>query len=182
MRKIMICVIGKYDEKGEHQLAMCQALGRLIAQSGAILIVGGGGGIMGAVAKGAREAGGITLGFLAETNPDAESEYLDIAIPTGVGYEIRSALAIRASDIIIMVGGCNGTLGELSMAYLHHKSIIVLSGSLGWADRIASVLIDGKYLDERKNTPIQFVDTPEECMQRIVLQANNADLKKAKLV
>lgn len=165
MRKPCICVIGRWRDETKEVLAMSEEVGKLIGYRGAILVSGGGPGVMEFASKGAQENGGFTLGFLAGQTIEPEAnQYLDIAIPTGTGYEIRSSLAIRMSNVVIMIGGGNGSLGELSIAYLHNKPIVLLKGTGGWADKIPPVLVEGKFLDERKNVEINFASTPKECV------------------
>jgi len=160
-----ICVIGKWKDEAEETLLIATKVGELIAESGCLLISGGGPGVMEAACKGAKKRGGMTVGFLATRDVKAEANpYLDIVIPTGMGYDVRSSLAIRSSNAIIMIGGGNGTLGEVSVAYLECTPLVVLTGTGGWADRLKNILYEGKYLDERKNIEITFASDAEEAI------------------
>lgn len=76
-----ITVIGSGKEIPRHLWEMAEALGKGIASSGAVLICGGKGGGMEAVCKGAKEAGGLTVGILPYGREGADS-YVDIAIGT----------------------------------------------------------------------------------------------------
>ena len=109
-----IAVIGaaSCSEQG-YQTA--RTVGRLIALRRGYLICGGRGGVMEAAARGAKEAGGVTIGLLpgelhAEANP-----YIDIALPTGQGIA-RNALIIYSAHGLIAVEGGYGTLSEMAMA------------------------------------------------------------------
>ncbi|RDY32016.1 TIGR00725 family protein [Lachnotalea glycerini] len=164
-QKMMICVIGKWKDDMESNYKLAEDLGEEIARSGAILISGGGTGIMEHACYGAQKVGGITVGFLAATELEGEANnYLDVPIKTGLGYSVRSALAIRSSHFIIMIGGGNGTLGEASMSYLEHKKLIIIRNTGGWADKLESALVDGKYFDERKNIEVSYVDSVKEAV------------------
>ena len=86
-----------------------EEVGRLLAERGAVLICGGLGGVMEAACRGARSAGGVTVGILPGTDRRHGNAYLDVALPTGMG-ELRNALIVRASDVLIAVAGGFGTL------------------------------------------------------------------------
>ncbi len=90
-------------------------VGREIAKKKAILICGGLGGVMDAVAKGAKEAGGITVGILPGDNRIGVSKYLDISLPTGMS-EARNVLVVKAANAVIAIGGEYGTLSEIAHA------------------------------------------------------------------
>lgn len=139
--------------------------GKLIAQNGAVLICGGKSGIMEAASRGASEAGGITVGFLPGMDKSEANPYIDIALPTGIGLA-RNVLTVRASDVVIMISGGLGTLNELTIAVNeNHVPAIVLTGTGGWSDRIREIAYDGKYLDERRSTPVHFATCPEDAVK-----------------
>lgn len=90
-------------------------VGREVAKKKAILICGGLGGVMDASAKGAKEAGGITVGILPGDNRIGASKYLDISLPTGMS-EARNVLVVKAANAVIAIGGEYGTLSEIAHA------------------------------------------------------------------
>ena len=90
-------------------------VGREIARKKATLICGGLGGVMDASAKGAKEAGGITVGILPGDNRIGVSKYLDISLPTGMS-EARNVLVVKAANAVIAIGGEYGTLSEIAHA------------------------------------------------------------------
>lgn len=79
------------------------------------MITGGGGGAMEAACRGAKSAGGRTLGILPGDHRDAANEFVDVAVTTGIG-ELRNGLIVRAADAVIAVGGAYGTLSEIALA------------------------------------------------------------------
>ena len=93
----------------------CERIGRLLAEAGTVLVCGGLGGAMERAAKGAFEAGGLTLGILPGATRAAGNPYLTLSVPTGMG-EMRNVLNVRASDAIIAVAGEYGTLSEIAFA------------------------------------------------------------------
>jgi uncharacterized protein (TIGR00725 family) len=121
---IQIGVIGPGRAAPEIAEAAFQ-VGALIALGGAILVCGGGGGAMEAACRGARSAGGTTVGILPGPTREDANPFVDIAIPTGMG-EARNALVVRASDAVIAVGGGVGTLSEIGLALKMGKPVIGL--------------------------------------------------------
>lgn len=107
------------DEVGE-------AVGRLLAERGAVVLCGGLGGIMRSGAKGVTEAGGTCIGMLPGTDADEGNEFLSIAIPTGMG-EMRNGLLARACHGMIAIGGGYGTLSEIGFMLRLAKPVANLS-------------------------------------------------------
>lgn len=107
--------------------ALARAVGRGVAERGAVLLTGGRSGVMEAACRGAREAGGTTLGILpgaaaAESPPNP---FVDIALFTGLG-EARNSVNVCASDAIIAIGGGFGTLSEIALALKARKPLVLL--------------------------------------------------------
>ena len=102
-----------------------EQVGRGLAERGAIVVCGGLGGVMEAACRGARSAGGTTVGILPGTRRDDANPYVDIAIPTGLG-EMRNGLVVRAADALIAVGGEFGTLSEIALALKAGKRVVGL--------------------------------------------------------
>jgi len=111
---IRISVIGGNRCTPEEE-QWAEAVGREIAQHGAILVCGGLGGVMEAASRGARKAGGITVGILPSTDPSSANAWIQIPIATGIGYA-RNAIVARSSDGVIAIGGALGTLSEIAFA------------------------------------------------------------------
>jgi uncharacterized protein (TIGR00725 family) len=101
-------------------------VGRELARRGAIVVCGGLGGAMEAACKGAKEAGGTTVGILPGGDRADANQWVDVAIPTGLG-EGRNALVVRAADALIAVGGGYGTLSEIALALRRGTRVIGLS-------------------------------------------------------
>jgi hypothetical protein len=121
-RKIIVGVIGagKCSKKLRDQ---AEIVGRYVAEKGGVIVCGGLGGIMEGAAKGAREAGGTTIGILpTDTKADA-NEFIDIVIPTGFG-EARNIIVVRTADVIIAFPGKYGTLTEMAFALNAGKKVI----------------------------------------------------------
>jgi len=81
-----------------------------------VILCGGLGGVMEAVAKGAQAAGGgITVGLLPGNDPTDANPAIDVPLATGMG-EMRNALIVRAARAVIAIGGGVGTLSEIALA------------------------------------------------------------------
>jgi uncharacterized protein (TIGR00725 family) len=117
-------VVGAGDADAGQRTA-AQEVGRLLAEAGAVVVTGGLGGVMEAASKGAREAGGTTLGLLPGTDRRDANAWLSVAVPTGMG-EMRNTLVVRAADGVIAVGGVWGTLSEIAFARKTGKPVVGL--------------------------------------------------------
>jgi uncharacterized protein (TIGR00725 family) len=109
-----VAVVGPSDASPA-EVALAEAVGRLLAARAAVVVCGGLGGVMEAAAGGAAEAGGTVVGILPGTDRDDANEHLTIALTTGMG-EMRNALVVRAADAVIAIGGAYGTLSEIAFA------------------------------------------------------------------
>lgn len=114
MSRPLIAVVGGSTCSAE-EAAWATAVGRLLAQGGAVLVCGGLGGVMAAAARGAKESGGLTIGILPGSDPAAADPNIEIALATGMG-EMRNALLVRVAQAVIAIGGGWGTLSEIALA------------------------------------------------------------------
>lgn len=103
------------DPGGDRLLAAAREVGRLLADRGAVLLCGGGSGVMGAAAEGAAAAGGTSIGLLPGHDRAEGHPALSFALPTGLG-ELRNGLLVRAADRVVAVGCSWGTLSEIALA------------------------------------------------------------------
>ena len=110
----------------EDEAAWAVEIGRRLAEAGAVVVCGGLGGVMDAVARGASGGGGTVIGILPGDTRSGASPHLTVAIPTGMG-EARNALIARAADAVIAVGGEWGTLSEIALAMKMGTPVVGLS-------------------------------------------------------
>ncbi len=110
---------------------VAEEVGRCIAEKGAILICGGLGGVMESAARGAKKAGGTTIGILPRFNRYEANKYIDIAIVTGMSHA-RNVIIVRSSDALIAVSGSYGTLSEIALGLKMKKPVIVIRGCCTW--------------------------------------------------
>jgi uncharacterized protein (TIGR00725 family) len=111
---MIISVIGS-STANDPLSALAEAVGRELATSGATVVCGGLGGVMEAVCKGAKAAGGRTIGILPGNDPAEANEHVDIPICTGIGYA-RNVIVVKTGSAVIAVGGAFGTLSEIGHA------------------------------------------------------------------
>jgi uncharacterized protein (TIGR00725 family) len=109
-----VAVIGASAPRPE-DLEHAHAAGRRLAELGAIVVTGGRRGVMEAACRGAKEGGGLTVGILPGFDRSDANEFVDVALPTGLG-EMRNALVARAAQAVVAVGGAWGTLAEIALA------------------------------------------------------------------
>lgn len=121
---IKISVIGG-SKIGDEIYKLAYEVGREIAKNKAILICGGLTGTMEAACKGAKEEGGLTIGILPSDNENDANKYIDIKLPTGMGYA-RNVLVVLPSHAIIAINGSYGTLSEIGYALTYEKPVIAL--------------------------------------------------------
>jgi hypothetical protein len=124
MRKPIVGVMGgsrvppDVEERAER-------LGQAIAARGWLLLNGGRNcGVMAASARGARNAGGMTIGILPDQNTNNATPDLDIAIVTGIG-DARNLVNVLSSTVVVAMLGGTGTASEVALALKHGKRVIL---------------------------------------------------------
>jgi uncharacterized protein (TIGR00725 family) len=144
---IQVSVIGSGAEHEEN----AEQVGRLLAERGATVVTGGLGEVMAAAARGAKGAGGTTIGILpGETRLDG-NPWLDHVVVTGIGHG-RNLAVVASGDAVIAVGGRYGTLAEIGFALTLGRPVVVLEP--GWQ-------VEGT----------QRAQTPEEAVELALLRA-----------
>ena len=129
----------------EHE-ARAEEVGRLLAERGCAVITGGLGEVMAAAARGAKSAGGTTIGILPGESRAEANEWIDHAVVTGIGHARNLAVA-ASGDAVIAIGGSWGTLAEIGFAMRLGRRVVVLEP--GWD-------VEGL---ERAATPAEAVET-----------------------
>lgn len=120
--KRLISVIGGREAPPD-LLAEAERLGEGLAHRGWAVVCGGMEGVMEAVCRGARRAGGTTVGILPGHDPREANRYVDFALPTGMGLS-RNAIVARAGEAVVALGGSHGTLSEIAFALQFGKTVI----------------------------------------------------------
>jgi hypothetical protein len=123
-QKITISVIGSHEAKGK-VAALAYKVGKAVAQEGAVLVCGGLGGVMTFCAKGAKENGGTTIGILPGKEKSDANPFIDIALPTSMGYS-RNCMVACCADIVIALPGSEGTNSEICYGLVFKRPVIDL--------------------------------------------------------
>ncbi|MCX2727310.1 TIGR00725 family protein [Thermomicrobium sp. 4228-Ro] len=121
---MLVAVCGP-NEATDEEVALAERLGELLARAGATVICGGRGGVMAAVCRGAKQAGGTTIGILPGTDPREANRWVDYPLCTGIG-EARNAVVVASGQVVIAVGGGLGTLSEIALALKLGRPVIAL--------------------------------------------------------
>lgn len=122
---VQVSVIGS---GAEHE-ARAEEVGRLLAERSCTVVCGGLGEVMAAAARGAKAAGGTTIGILPGTNRADANEWIDHVVVTGIGHA-RNALVAASGDGVIAVGGSYGTLTEIGFARILGRPVVILEPGL----------------------------------------------------
>lgn len=123
-QKITISVVGGHETNAK-TAELAYEVGKMIANEGAVLVCGGLSGVMAQAAKGARDNGGLTIGILpGKEKPDA-NPYIDIALPTAMGFS-RNCMVACSADIIVALPGSHGTNSEICYGLVFKRPVIDL--------------------------------------------------------
>lgn len=184
--KYSICISGAAAGETVIQDAeLAERLGAAVARAGHIVTSGATVGLPFYAAKGAKEAGGMSIGF-SPANTVREHlrkyrlpyEYFDFINYTGMAYVGRDLYLVQSSDAVIQVGGRMGSLHEFTSALEARKPVGVLLGSHGAADLIPQLM---EILEPPAHALIVYDDNPEKLIAKIVaiLDKEYEDIQKA---
>ncbi len=170
---IAIGVMGSSGgDLSEGARAKAHRLGEAIAESGATLITGGCPGLPYEAVRGAKAKGGLVVGISPGLSRDehvdkydSPVEGFDVLVYTGSGLMGREITNIRSCDIVVIVGGRTGTLGELAIAYDEGRLLGVLRGTGGITEVVDEILrVAGKETGAR----VLYDDEPAALVERLL--------------
>lgn len=182
--RFTICVSGAAG--GETVIASedeAEALGAEIAKRGHILTTGATVGLPNAAAKGAKEAGGTSIGFSPGSSLREHLrkyrlpyEYYDFLNFTGMEYVGRDLYLVQSSDAVITVGGRFGSLHEFTSALEAGKPCGVLIGSGGAADLIPQLM---ELLEPPQRSLVVYDADPVKLVEKIekILKKEYEDIR-----
>ena len=122
---MQVSVIGSGAEHEDR----AEEVGRLLAERGCTVVTGGLGEVMAAAARGAKAAGGTTIGILPGERTFDANEWVDYTVATGIGHA-RNLAVVASGAAVIAVGGSWGTLAEIAFARRMDKPVVILDP--GW--------------------------------------------------
>jgi uncharacterized protein (TIGR00725 family) len=149
---VQIAVIGS----GVEWTAQAEEVGRLLAERGCVVVCGGLGEVMEAAARGAKGAGGTTLGILPGESPRDANPWIDYTVATGTGHA-RNLAVVASCEAAVAVGGRWGTLAEVAFARVLGRPVVVLGPGPG---------VEGE--------GIEHADTPAEAVDRALALAGKS--------
>lgn len=169
MKNIQIGVMGscsdlKYSTKIER---LAEETGYWIAKNGATLLFGAEkdlDSLSTAACRGAKKAGGFTVGVTYGKGLDIKEKNIDVVIASGMerGGGREFVLVLSCQAIIAICGG-SGTLTEIAIAYQANIPIVVIGKTGGWSSKIAN-----QYLDDRKRIKAEMARTPKEAVEKAI--------------
>lgn len=132
--RVQIAVIGG-GRCSARVAGLAEQVGAEIGRRGATLVCGGLSGVMEAAARGARSAGGLTVGVLPSYDRRSGNGWLDVFIPTGFGHG-RNVIVVASGDAVIALPGESGTASEIALALTLGRCVVALEG---WTDSVGVV-------------------------------------------
>lgn len=174
--KYTICVSGAAETAscGADAFRVAEELGREIVRHGCLLIEGATTGFPLWAAKGAKEAGGIVIGFSPAASEKEHvatfklpTDYHDLIVYTGFNYSGRNLLLTRAADAVIVGCGRMGTINEFTIAFEDAKPIGVLEGDWKTDELVAEIIRQSHRADEREGK-IVFEKDPKVLLDKLV--------------
>jgi uncharacterized protein (TIGR00725 family) len=151
--RIQVAVIGSGAEHEER----AEQVGRMLAERGVTVVTGGRTEVMAAAARGAKSAGGTTIGILPGETREGANEWVDHVVVTGAGHA-RNLAVVASGEAVIAVGGAWGTLSEIALARVLGRPVVVLEP--GWA-------VEGE--------GVQRASTPEAAVELALRLAETAE-------
>ena len=170
MKKLQIGIMGSAADLNysEDALKFAKRLGKLIAESGNILVYGAEKdytSLSTEAAKVASKYGGITVGVAGGKDKNVYGEFRPTVLINS-GLEIgggREFTLVLSCDVIIAISGGSGTLTEMAIAYQAGIPIIVVDKFGGWAEKLSD-----KYLDDRNRLKCVRVSSPKEALDNAI--------------
>jgi uncharacterized protein (TIGR00725 family) len=155
LERLHVAVVGG-GQAGEEERDQAAEVGRALAEAGAVVVCGGLGGVMAAACRGARDGGGTSIGILPGTERADANEFVEVALPTGMG-EARNVLVVRCADAVVAVGGEYGTLSEVALALQAGIPVVGLgTWQLAKGGRPATAVVEAASAREAADTALRL--------------------------
>ncbi len=170
--KLKIGIMGTSKDSAKEHMRLAYELGVAVAEADCISVTGACPGLPLEAARGAKSAGGLVVGvspglsLWEHVNKyQSPTEHHDVLIFTGSGLMGREVVNIRTSDIVVIVGGRSGTLGEFSIAYDEGKLIGILHGTGGITSEIKRIV---KIVRKKTGARLIYDGDPERLVKRLI--------------
>ena len=171
--KYKLCVSGAAETGhcGLDAFDKAKELGQEIVRQNGIIITGATTGFPAWATMGAKEEGGLSIGFSPASTEKEHTQtyrlpldYMDLLVYTGFGYSGRNLILTRSSDAVFIGCGRIGTINEFTIAYEDQKPIGILKGSWETDEVIADIMAKGY----RVNENVLFDDDPKRLVERVI--------------
>jgi hypothetical protein len=185
-QQVKICVSGAAETGhcGVGALEKAKELGREIARQGAVLVTGATTGFPLWATMGAKEAGGLSIGFSPAASEREHVEvyklpldYLDLIVYTGFGYPGRDLLLTRCVDAVICGCGRIGTIHEFTVAFEDNKVIGIYEGPWETDDELKGILEKA----HRPNEKIVLGDDPKKFIEDVIKTVRKYKISEYKI-
>ena len=163
------------EDSRYYQLA--REVGRRLAEAGYAVITGGGPGIMEAANRGAKEAGGLSIGCNITLRKEQKAnEYLDYFVQFD-HFFVRKVMLVKYSSAFVVLPGGFGTLDEVfeTLTLIQTNTIehfpVILMGSGFWSRMIQffeESLLAERTIDPEDTYLFHITDSPQEAVGLIV--------------
>lgn len=157
-------------------------LGVAAADKGLVVITGAAPGLPWESARGAQSRGGLSVGISPalslhehENFYHSPADVFDVIIYTGSGLMGREIVNIRSSDMVAIIGGHSGTLGEFAIAYDEGKLIGVLEGTGGIAAIVPDLVVA---MEKETGAAIVYDADPRALVERLIDQYVNEHFQR----
>jgi hypothetical protein len=152
--------------------ATARELGRAVGTRGMVMVSGAAPGLPLESALGTQSEKGLSIGISPALSLDehvhvyhSPVDGFDVLIYTGSGLMGREIVNIRSSDIVVIIGGHSGTLGEFAIAYDEGKLIGILQGTGGIADLVPELV---SAIDKETGASVLYDSDPSRLIDRLV--------------
>lgn len=172
-----VTVFGSARFAEDHEFyILAREMGRRLAALGVTTMTGGGPGIMEAANRGAKEAGGPSIGCNIRLPKEQQpNPYVDSFVEFNYFF-VRKVMLVKYSYAFICMPGGFGTLDELweIATLVQTRKVqnfpIILMGKEYWSPLVAFIektLIDSKTIDPGDRSLITVTDSPDEAIETI---------------
>jgi uncharacterized protein (TIGR00730 family) len=173
-----VSVFGSARVKPDNDVyRVAQEIGRLFAEAGFAVVTGGGPGVMEAANRGAKAAGGLSVGFTIDLPHEQDpNPYLDICVNFKHFYA-RKTMLVKAAEGFVMMPGGFGTLDEMfeALTLIQTGKVlnfpVVLFGSEHWKgllDWINAKVLSQGLISPRDEELLYVTDDPEGAVKLVV--------------
>ena len=161
-RPVQIAVCGPGDAD-EAAMNLAEAVGHALGRRGATLVCGGLGGCMEAACRGAKAAGGVTVGIVPGYEARSANRYVDHAVCTGMG-QARNPIIVASGAAVIAVAGGAGTLSEVALAIRLSRPVVLIGE---WPEALGAELAGMV----RPGSSVQLARTPDEAVEMALAES-----------